>query len=150
MKLPHVIALSIIGMLVTSLSVLVLTSSRGASSAVDLTSNELEPVVELSATPTPKLTLTLEPVTTASSVVPRTNSTEQAAIERREAFGSLQLTAVDKPCSFFIDGKPIKVENEVPLMVRIGSHKVRCERPNGDAIEKRVEVVEEAINPVFF
>ena len=148
MKLPHVIVLSIIGMLVASLSVLVFTSPRRTSSEVDLTSNETEPVVELSASPAPKLTLVLEPVTTASSIVPRTNSTERAAVEKRGGFGSLQLTATDGPCSFFVDGKP--VANDAPLMVRIGSHKVRCERPNGDAIEKRVEVVEEAINPVFF
>jgi hypothetical protein len=148
MKLPHVVVLSIIGMLVASLSVLVFTSPRRTSSEVDLTSNETEPVVELSASPAPKLTLVLEPVTTASSIFPRTNSTGQAAVEKRGGFGSLQLTATDGPCSFFVDGKP--VTNDAPLMVRIGPHKVRCERPNGDAIEKRVEVVEEAINPVFF
>jgi hypothetical protein len=147
MKLPHVIVLSIIGMVVASLSVFVFTSPRQTSSEVDLTSDETETVVELSASPAPKLSLVLEPEATASSIVPRTNSTEQAADEE---FGSLQLIAVDEPCSFFIDGKPVKIENNVPLMVRIGPHKVRCERPNGDTVEKGIEVVEETINPVFF
>ena len=68
----------------------------------------------------------------------------------QERLGWLQLTAVDEPCAFFIDGKLVKLQNDVPLMVRIGPHKVRCERPNGDALEKRIDVVEEAINPVFF
>jgi hypothetical protein len=46
--------------------VFVFMSQHSASSEVDLTSNELEPNVELSASAAPKLTLTLEPVTTAS------------------------------------------------------------------------------------
>ena len=44
----------------------------------------------------------------------------------------------------------IELQNDVPLMVRVGPHKIRCERPNGDALEKRIEVVDEAINPVLF
>jgi hypothetical protein len=154
MKLSHVIVLSIIGMIVASLSVLAFTSPRGASSDVDLTSNEMEPSIVASVSTTPRLSLVLEPDAIASSNVPRANPTGQtassAAYENREAFGSLQLTAVEEPCSFSIDGKPVKIENDVPLMVRTGRHKVTCERPNGDVIETQVDVVEDAINPVFF
>lgn len=150
MKLSHVIVLSIIGMLVASLSVLVFTSPRQVSPRDALTSNESEAVVEPSTSPVPqpRLTLTTEPETTASTDVPRTNSKPHEVTERR--VGWLQLTAVSEPCSFFVDGKPVKLENDVPLFVRVGPHKVKCVHPNGDTIEKRIEVVDEAINPVFF
>lgn len=46
------------------------------------------------ASPAPKLSLVLEPDTTNSSIVPRTNATEPA-VEKRGGFGSLQLTARD-------------------------------------------------------
>lgn len=153
MKLSHVVIFSIIGMGVTSLSVLVLTSSRQASSD-DLTSNEPELRLAHSTSTTPRLSLILEPDTAASIRIPRTNpavhAAPGAAYENRETFAPLQLTAVDEPCSFSIDGKPVTVEKNVPLMVRIGPHKVKCERPNGDVTETLVEVVEEQINPVSF
>lgn len=149
MKLPHVIVLSIIGMLVASLSVLVFTSPRQASQN-DLTSNELEAVVEPSTTPIPRprLMLTTELETTPSTQAPRTNSKPQEVTEQR--VGWLQLTAVNEPCSFFVDGKPVQLKNDVPLFVRVGPHKIKCVHPNGDTLEKRIDVVDEAINPVFF
>lgn len=142
MKLPHVVVLSVIGMAVTSLSVLVFTSPRRAAQD-NLTSNETEPSIVASVSPTPRLSLVLETDTTPSSVPRRIR-----AKGKEQRLGSVHLTSTGEPCSFFIDGKPVK--DDVPLAVPVGPHKVRCERPNGDAIEKRVEVVEEAINPVFF
>lgn len=153
MKLVHLVTFSIIGMGVTSLSVLVFTSPQQASSD-DLTSNESAVHFAKPASTTPRLSLILEPDTAASITTPRTNSSVDAAPSdaygNRETRGPLQLSAVDEPCSFSIDGKPVTVDNNVPLMVRIGPHKVKCERPNGDVSETLVEVVEEQITPVAF
>lgn len=149
MKLSNVIVLSIIGMLVTSLSVLMFTTTRQVPPD-DLTSNELA----IEQKPTTKLNLILEPDTVASVVIPQTNPPGQtapsAAYDGDEKFGTLQITTEDEPCSFSIDGKPVSVESSLPMMVRIGSHKVKCERPNGDIIETQVDIAEGVLSPVSF
>ncbi|HRI68067.1 MAG TPA: hypothetical protein PK156_27710 [Polyangium sp.] len=159
MKLSNVIVLSIVGMLATSLSVLLFTS-RPQASPDDLTSNELGLRLAHKPSTTPKLNLILEPDAVASMTTPRPNSPGQTApsaaydgnddekIEEKQ--GPLQLTSEDEPCSFSIDGKPVTIIGNVPLMVRIGPHKVKCERPNGEVIETQVDVVEGVLSPVSF
>jgi hypothetical protein len=152
MKLPHVVILSIIGMLTTSLSVLVFTSPQQVSQDA-LTSNQLDSMVAPTASSLPRLTLKVEPEATVSSplptTTPKTPTADHTANAKHEATGSLFLFAVEKPCAFVLDGKPVVQGNE-PLFVPLGPHKVRCERQSGDTIEREIDVSEETINTELF
>ncbi len=159
MKLPHVVVLSIIGMAVTSLSVLVFTSRRQVSTHDTLTSNESEAVVEPSTSPVPqpRLTLTTEPSATASSLAPQASvfgkpmpSQIGQMLREYKDHALLVLFAPNEPCTFFVDGKPVIGSEVSNLYVSVGVHVIRCERSNGRVNEQRVDVVPDARNPVFF
>lgn len=141
MKLPHVIVLSIIGMLVTSLSVLVFTARRQVPPQDALTSNESEAVVEPSTSPVPrpKLTLTTEPNATSSNVVPWTNSSQNARSDtetKQESRGWLQLTKVSEPCSFTMCGRDEPCVGDFRLLSRHAEPETLtiCKRANGFSV----------------
>lgn len=160
MKLPHVVVFSVLGMSLSSFSVLLFTSSRRASNDAltsnddTLTSNEEDSLVVPTASTPPRLTLKVEPDATVSSPFPTTTRETQladyTANAKHEPTGSLFLIAVEQPCAFVLDGKPIEAQGDAPLFVRLGPHKVRCERQGGDTIERQIEVIEEGINTELF
>lgn len=157
MKLPHVIVLSLIGMLTTSLSVLVFTSPRQPPQDT-LTSNETDSSIIPSASPTPRLSLSVEPVLTVPSVslsapiapIQRDSPTTPTAQRRRSVFetlgnnspnlGKLQLVTASNPCMFFVDGEPVMLAKSVILPVFPGAYAVKCQHADR-TIEQGANVV---------
>jgi hypothetical protein len=162
MKLSHVVILSLIGMLVTSLSVLVFTSPRQAPQDA-LTSNESEPAVDPSSNPVPppksnKQEPTAEPSTTPLQSTPEPEATASNITYRASRFAKpipsqvmeelskyknreiLELSAPNEPCKFFVDGERVVGSEFANLFVVVGVHVVRCERSNGRVREQRVDV----------
>lgn len=154
MKLSHVVVLSIIGMLTTSLSVLVFTSPRQISQDA-LTSNEMETTpYEVPLSTIPKQTLTVEPPLAVTSTIPNPNEPPQLKRAKQQATApetaELLLFAPNEPCTFYVDGKYVQGSEAVSLFASLGEHVVRCERPNGRSVVQRVSVGSEARNPYFF
>ena len=165
MKLTHVVILSIIGMLTTSLSVLVFMPRRQATSQDDLTSNEVEPT----SSPVPS-TVPKPSSVPNSPILPEPNSTGSVPVHIASAFDKLPppqmieiireykdtavvvLLAPNEPCVFFVDGRSVSLlsSERAHLLLPIGGHEVICERSNGQKITQKIHVSQDTKNQLTF
>lgn len=159
MKLPHVIVLSIIGMLVTSLSVLVFTARRQVPPQDALTPNEVEPVPnEAPVASIPKPNVSVEPPSSIAlpASAPEPSPLDSMPPELRKLIGSgkaqpfLRLMSATELCDYYVDAKNVGFGGIVLLGAPIGRHVVQCHRPNGEVLIKSIDVVEGRINTVTF
>jgi len=161
MTLSRVVLFSILGMLSAGLSVYMLVPPRRAPATLPTeppTRASEETPSPASATPhsadaplastattagEPNIPVPQQAAAIPSLARPRPRAAEPGQVAH------LQLSTMGEPCDFSVDGKHLDATTDIVLPVSIGVHTVTCKR-NGETLVRRVDVVAEAINPVFF